>query len=43
MVAEKVMNGETIEWEESSEDEDEVQEEFFTYGIEELRKARLTP
>lgn len=40
LVAEATMKGEEIEWDSSSDEDEGQKEEFYTYGIEELRIAR---
>ncbi|KAJ3320031.1 hypothetical protein HDV06_005765 [Boothiomyces sp. JEL0866] len=41
ILADKLLGGESIEFDDSSDDETGQTEEYFTYGLEELRKARL--
>ncbi len=41
LVSRKMMEGEEVVWENSSDDEDGIQkEEYYTYGIDELCEAR---
>ncbi|KAJ3270204.1 U4/U6 small nuclear ribonucleoprotein Prp4 [Terramyces sp. JEL0728] len=41
LLAERILRGESVEFDDSSDEDEGQTEEYFTYGVEELRQARL--